>query len=512
MACFDSLLIDVLLAIFEQCQSFTDATSLSTTCKSIRSIWIQRRASLAFTIALSVIPAFDEALITIRATEIAKSHTNTFISKKIEGETTPDFRILPRQLSYRTSRPTFGEILSVLDLYSFITTAIYFARHGDHEHLIKLGYYLDSVDWENTIPFYAFPDEPLDGKIPIPEVDTPIYELRIFSSMYRVFLAGAMLSAPYIHSVLSESSPLRDLFLPHQGPRCFPEEIEEDLKSELGYKLTSSEVEYLDQSSVYSHNLAEAPGSEFADFADYLITSGREEYHIDEGFSLSDTAIPRGIAMGNELSEEEYKKGSAVQQIMMFYNAYDIIHRLIADHYEHNSFVERAKGYPGSPETTSQFKMKKNPPEGPSKSTRSIELFMFGIYQPEVFTFPASRKHVKPDSWIYAGPGSCEIDGVEHKRSIIPVKSFNAQIFLKSHQMGHDWTGALVDMDFVRFALSQCGVMFEHPEWYKNNYFHKEQYMAQGRAFWGLEHFVPTPELLKPPLILKSRFHSIGIN
>ncbi|KAF3184238.1 hypothetical protein TWF751_000221 [Orbilia oligospora] len=57
----------------------TDVVNLSSCCVRLRQIWHENRDVVAFPVALKVLPAFDDALITIRATAVAKSNLVNYV-------------------------------------------------------------------------------------------------------------------------------------------------------------------------------------------------------------------------------------------------------------------------------------------------------------------------------------------------------------------------------------------------------------------------------------------------
>ncbi|KAF3114754.1 hypothetical protein TWF594_000437 [Orbilia oligospora] len=65
MALSTSLPTELVLRVYEECQTFTDVVNLSSCCVRLRQIWHENRDVVAFPVALKVVPAFDDALITI---------------------------------------------------------------------------------------------------------------------------------------------------------------------------------------------------------------------------------------------------------------------------------------------------------------------------------------------------------------------------------------------------------------------------------------------------------------
>ncbi|KAF3108947.1 hypothetical protein TWF569_006233 [Orbilia oligospora] len=69
MALSTSLPTELVLRVYEECQTFTDVVNLSSCCVRLRQIWHENRDVVAFPVALKVVPAFDDALITSTTSE-----------------------------------------------------------------------------------------------------------------------------------------------------------------------------------------------------------------------------------------------------------------------------------------------------------------------------------------------------------------------------------------------------------------------------------------------------------
>ncbi|KAK6506293.1 hypothetical protein TWF506_011211 [Arthrobotrys conoides] len=194
---------ELVLRVYEaECQTFTDVVNLSPCCVRLRLIWNENKDAVAFPVALKVIPAFGDALITIRVTAAAKSNLVNYILNK---EKPKDSALIPSNFSCNIRKPKFSEIISVLSLFTLIECALHLAQHGDPNHLRRLGRKIEDQTWRHAFPYAILPSE---------KSLSHAYKYRVFSSMYRVFLAGAVLSWAHIYPIIKKDSPLRERFLP----------------------------------------------------------------------------------------------------------------------------------------------------------------------------------------------------------------------------------------------------------------------------------------------------------
>jgi hypothetical protein len=58
---------ELVIRIFQHCDSFADLRALLLTCRSIHAVWVANGVAVARHLAPEVIPAFDQALMAVRA-------------------------------------------------------------------------------------------------------------------------------------------------------------------------------------------------------------------------------------------------------------------------------------------------------------------------------------------------------------------------------------------------------------------------------------------------------------
>ncbi|KAK6331815.1 hypothetical protein TWF718_002356 [Orbilia javanica] len=493
MATIISIPPEIIIKFYEGCQTFTDAVNLSSCCRWLRSVWNGNQDALAFRIALQVVPAFDDALITIRATAAAKSNLVNYILNQ-EIPTNPI--LIPSSFSYHVSKPRFPEIVSVVSLFKLIDCALFTARYGDLDQLRELGSKIANPTWTCSVPYDIF------GGVREP---SPAYNYRVFSSMYRVFLAGAVLSWQCIYPIIKEDSPLRERFLPKPGqprPRMVPSPAPEGPQIYPATRLDETEIAYLKQFlpfQLYNMGQSRNPNpTSFDDFhplAEYLIQKGRDEFEFYE-LGPESTEVLAGI------STEDHKQGSAIQQFMMLQNAYEIFRRVVADEIQYDAYMDRV-GY--DPEPSPPNPEKDGQPDRLCRRASQIELFMFGCYQPETFYFP-SRDPVLGDRYtpqVYVGPGTYEEESSSAKYlwETLPITKLMNELYPSPAGTRGHYVRQCVDSYFVIFCVQKLlDVRFNLSDWLHEISARRAMYMIEGRAFRESMVFVPNRDLLKFPL------------
>ncbi|KAK6511330.1 hypothetical protein TWF481_000250 [Arthrobotrys musiformis] len=505
-----SLPVEIGLQIYEECDTFTDALNLSSCCSWLRCIWNSNQDALAFHIGLKVIPAFDDALITIRATAIAKSNLINFIlHKKIPTKPNLD----PSGFSYRVSKPTFQEVISAVSLFTLIDCVLHLAQHGDEDHLRRLGYKLENRTWHRVrgLPYNVFPRdrEPTDA-----------HRYRVFAGMYRVFLAGAVLSWAHVYPMIKEGSPLRKRYLsddPIKTPsRTIISHIDVATSAHLGRPstdLSAGESAYICKfmpfqvTRLKDANQKPPNGTVIDDFtplAEYLIRKGEEDFELHE-LESAETEEESISIIG--ISAEDHKQASVIQQFMMFQNAYELLRRLIADCMEYDSSMVRLQSAYTLPLSTG---LRDNSGRLIKPHNRRLELFMFGCYQPEIFTFPSSKRWVGPETMIYAGYELPKHESLPSEDSLwgcpIPVTNLvKAACPINITRPGDSHLTSAVDSFFAALSLKRLfGIRFEMSEWLYHNSVRRVLYMSEGKAFRETKIFVPRRELLGYPLMMIS--------
>ncbi|KAK6524659.1 hypothetical protein TWF281_011561 [Arthrobotrys megalospora] len=449
MASLTFLPLEAVLHIYEECHSFTDAVSLSSSCKWLRSIWDENRNAVAFRIGLKTIPAFDDALITIRVTAVAKSNLINFV---MHNEIPSETALTPSSFSYRLSKPTFLEVLSVLSLYTLIDCALHLAQYGRPKDLQKLGRNLaaDNETWALSTE-WLLPD-PIRAQSRAANTGTT---------------AQVEENYPDIQFDRSHIIYLKE-FLPYRV-----------------YSLGKSDTD----------SSAPVQRDDFLPLAEYLIQKGRED------FELHDLGAPENEENVDEISVEEHKQGSAIQQFMMLQNAYEILRRLVADMVGYDSYMDRETYFTGAPSPEEPVTARK-----PTRVRKlKLELFMLGSYQPETFTFPSSKRWVGSGASIYTEPGTYPSATlpVDCVWDMIPITMLISNFYPMAFYTGNNFLQLIVDSYFTTFCLRYfLGVKISTSDWVDHRGPRRARYFQRGEAFRRTRVFVPKEKLLEYPLAL----------
>ncbi|KAB5584775.1 hypothetical protein GE09DRAFT_1232854, partial [Coniochaeta sp. 2T2.1] len=169
--CHLKLPFEILIMVFENCDDFIQVTSLASTCKLTNSVWKSSESSIIRSVAFSWIPAFDEALVAARATEITKV--------AILGHRLPPKDINVADLSPTVRPPKAADMAAVLDMQ-------YLANFVERYYLRGLA--------RNRI---------LHGELRDPDELRPdewALSCRVYfhRAVYRVLLAGPVLAGSYL--------------------------------------------------------------------------------------------------------------------------------------------------------------------------------------------------------------------------------------------------------------------------------------------------------------------------
>ncbi|KAF3184237.1 hypothetical protein EYR41_006738 [Orbilia oligospora] len=199
-----------------------------------------------------------------------------------------------------------------------------------------------------------------------------------------------------------------------------------------------------------------------------------------------------------EIAAEDHKHGTAIQQFLMLQSAYEILRRLVADELSYDSHMDRMEYYPEPQDRSGK-------PIG--KKELQLELFMFGCYQPEIFTFPSSLRFMEPTTSIYAKPGAYgQPYSDSYPWDTIPITKLISNTYPVPQNLNHNYIRLTLDSLFTCLCLQRLlGVRVTLSDWAYQKSVMRVLYMIEGRAFGVTRGFVPKQELLKYPLELGSR-------
>ncbi|KAJ6263735.1 hypothetical protein Dda_2305 [Drechslerella dactyloides] len=477
-AYLDSVPHEIIVSVLEQCDTTEDALALCSTSKKYKSIWDLYRASIATSHARRHVPAFEDALITIRATAIARENLEIMVNGNTNANSARTPReIIPSHLSYKCAKPTFDEIRKVNDLYRFVDGIIQLAKKGnpknpDPQYELKWVFALDVGQPHRYLL------KKLDEVSPSP-VDVQAFRQRVFSSFYRVFLAGAMLSSGYLRPFLQAGSPL------HYKSK----------RTAAKLPLESDEVEHLKGFELYNipprkHRVGGV--KEFDTLAEYIVEKEHESYHPDcaELQRLSDEH--RGMFV------EQAKNALVIKALMMFQTAFKIVRQLVIDRPDLGTPCGRGL-------CTKNFKRRMGRYR-PGKHG-ALELFPFGSYQPQVFSLMPARQPRTLVKWPIVKSALIKMGDEVKEWRIIPVAWFAKKTSVEDHALGSCYadlyTAAIVDTDFIKYAMkTYCDVATERGDWLDILMSIRAEYIRHGFGFYNGISYESMKYWLPPPFPL----------
>ncbi|KAJ0416491.1 hypothetical protein BJY00DRAFT_316873 [Aspergillus carlsbadensis] len=115
MATFSHLPTESTLRIFERCDDFLQATSLSSTSRSHRSIWEARSPGIIWHVGITAIVGFEDALMAARATVIVRDH--------FRREKLPPHPFPLHDIDGRVQKPSLEELNPVFNLERIVRRA-----------------------------------------------------------------------------------------------------------------------------------------------------------------------------------------------------------------------------------------------------------------------------------------------------------------------------------------------------------------------------------------------------
>ncbi|KAB5567004.1 hypothetical protein GE09DRAFT_1284693 [Coniochaeta sp. 2T2.1] len=162
---------EILIMVFENCDDLIQVASLASTCKLTNSVWKSSESSIIRSVGFRCIPAFDEALVAARATEIVKA---AILSRRL-----PPKDINVADLSPAVRPPTAADMAAGMDMQ-------YLANFVERYYLRGLA--LNRIyHWDVRGPDVPRPDEWA--------LSCRVYFHR---AVYRVLLAGPVLAGSYL--------------------------------------------------------------------------------------------------------------------------------------------------------------------------------------------------------------------------------------------------------------------------------------------------------------------------
>ncbi|RDW67388.1 uncharacterized protein DSM5745_09254 [Aspergillus mulundensis] len=177
---------ELLALVLQNCTSFAQLHSAILTSRTLYTVWRNNQRTILWQVGQSSVPGFSEALIAVRATDIAKSSV-------LRGELPPHpFPI--NDLSGEDSKPTLAEVQQV---QSFACLAAYLESrtrcgHDKKKNFLPHRWYFDSLSWSKET--------------------WSTWRESYHRALYRYLTAGAVLCRAYYEPLLSEKKPTGFLY------------------------------------------------------------------------------------------------------------------------------------------------------------------------------------------------------------------------------------------------------------------------------------------------------------
>ncbi|KAL4869847.1 hypothetical protein BDV12DRAFT_208177 [Aspergillus spectabilis] len=177
----ESLPEDIISLILQSCESFSQLHSLMLSSKTIHAVWTCNQRTILWNVGQAAIPGFSDALIAVRATNIAKDSI-------LRGDLPPT--PFPTTHLFGTiSKPTLDEIqqiqsLSYLAQYLETRTC---SPRDKSPNFLPHKWYFDSLSWEPAT--------------------WNVWREGYHRAIYRYLTAGAVLCPAYYEPILSPEKP-----------------------------------------------------------------------------------------------------------------------------------------------------------------------------------------------------------------------------------------------------------------------------------------------------------------
>ncbi|PLN83321.1 hypothetical protein BDW42DRAFT_165179 [Aspergillus taichungensis] len=246
-----SLPQEVVALLLQNCDSFSQLRSLILTCKWIHVAWEVNKPAILWHVGRAQIPGWSDAIIAIRATEIAKDAL-------LRGELPPDpFPV--SKLSGETCRPSLEELKQV-------------------QSLQKVAKYLESEMLASDEDlFISMPDDQCDvGPIELARFAWHVWREEFCRAIYRHLTAGAILCRAYLAPIVSDARPADFL-------AAFISNIEsgEDLADVTTSWFSDSDRRYLSTAPVYQVPDGGQSENAFQPLEDVFVEESRKRAMLD---------------------------------------------------------------------------------------------------------------------------------------------------------------------------------------------------------------------------------------
>ncbi|PGH10679.1 hypothetical protein AJ80_07435 [Polytolypa hystricis UAMH7299] len=245
-----SLPVEVIVLVFQHSGGLTQVATLSSTCKLFHSVWLRNSPSILGHVPGRQIRAFDDALMAVRATQIVKDAIQA-------GQLPPD-PFPTAGLSSSARPPSIDELKTIYDFQHLAKCIEHIFIKDVHESWFgSPSHFGESLDFSSDPPSWRH------------------WRERFYSSIYRVFLAGALLYRAYQapHALPADDRPSDFL-------KTATANLEEYRASEDGLpqetELTESDIRYLLKFPVFNFEAYEEHEPVFGQLAELLFNLSKD--------------------------------------------------------------------------------------------------------------------------------------------------------------------------------------------------------------------------------------------
>ncbi|KAF3941567.1 hypothetical protein ABW19_dt0205874 [Dactylella cylindrospora] len=306
--------VELVIRIYQECNTFADAIALASTCSYMRAVWKESEIVVLGYLGKKQFVAFDEGIAMVRCINLAteryqslksssaqiKEHTPSSLE---EGPTDPPYTYPPpfsiNEITKKPPPPTLSEIRSLFSIKHLIDCLFYLMRHGNQYHGLRDEPYLTKL----------FPSPHDNSK------DHEIYLNRVYQSMYRLLASAALHSTVYMQPFLSPTPQARRLY------RLFTEGMNEEERKQRGnddysaYHLSSWDLDYLQQFPCFNHQANRSNWKihkpVFEMMGDWIVGL------IDASMELTEEEKQELDVIGLGYDEEEVKLAWRIQNTML---------------------------------------------------------------------------------------------------------------------------------------------------------------------------------------------------
>jgi len=224
---------EIILAIFQSCDSTNDVLALARTCRYMHNVWTSNTAAILWRVLSRKTPLMEEALIAVRLTERVSDAAR-------RAEQLPAATANPADLSPSRQLPSLAELKAAFELDYFGRTIVYILRF--HSPLLR--------------PFRGGSgedDERSDEGDPEEPSRMPEFENRIRKAIFRmIIVSGALAGAFHEPRFAAARHPDPEI----SGLRA--------LNTTYPFELTKKQLAFFDQFGI--SNMEEMPEEEEAVF------------------------------------------------------------------------------------------------------------------------------------------------------------------------------------------------------------------------------------------------------